>query len=84
MIPLMEGRDATPRMALAAQCRVGPKRIAVRHRGYKYIATIGPGREDRTMLEQPPERQLYALADDPDELRNVIDEFPEIAAAISY
>lgn len=81
LVPLMEGRDSTPRMALAAQTRVGPKRLAVRHRGYKFISTVGPEREDRTMLKHPPERQLYSLADDPGELRNVIDEFPEIAQA---
>lgn len=79
--PLMHGQDEAPRIALAAQTRVGPKRLAVRHRGYKYIAIVGPESEDRPMLEHPPQRQLYALADDPNEMHNVVDEFPEIAEA---
>ena len=81
LVPLMQGTDDTPRMALAAQTRVGTKRLAVRHRGYKYISTVGPEREGKTMLRNPPERQLYALATDPGERRNVVDEFPEIAQA---
>ena len=51
----------------------------MRHLGFKYIATIGPGRGGRPLLPEPAGRQLYDLGNDPMERRNLVSERPELA-----
>jgi len=79
LLPLMRGEESADRTALASQTKAGPKRIALRHMGFKYIATVGPTRPGHPLIPQPESRRLYDLNEDPGETNNIIAERPELA-----
>jgi arylsulfatase A-like enzyme len=79
LVPLMNGTDGEDRLALASQTKRGPLRASVRTLGFKFITTLGPGRGTIPLLPEPPPQQLYDLAADPEESRNLVADRPELA-----
>jgi arylsulfatase A-like enzyme len=79
LVPMLEGSEREDRLALAGQPKYGSRRIGMRHLGYKYIATIGPGRGGHPLLPEPADRQLYDLGSDPIERNNLVQQRRELA-----
>ncbi|HEX5068504.1 MAG TPA: sulfatase [Myxococcota bacterium] len=71
--PLLRGEDAEPRVAFGGDTRIGPARRFVRTQAHKYIEAHGDGSA----------RELFDLAADPREQRDVAAEQPEVAEALS-
>lgn len=82
LVPLLEGRPEPERVALSAHTRAGPTRVSVRALGHKYVEWRPIDEDWPPLLPEPPERELYDLANDPGELDNLIDRRPEIARAL--
>ncbi len=84
LLPLMLGdeRGADDRLALLGNTKAGPPRAGVRALGFKYVVTLGPDPFEVPLQPAPAGRQLYDLAEDPGERRNLIDTRPELAAEL--
>lgn len=82
LLPLLRGTETEDRMALVGQTKVGPRRVGLRGMGFKYIATVGPGKRRYPLDPTPPKHQLYDLNADPEERRNLAEARPELAATL--
>ena len=74
LLPLMEGRERSDRIAISRLARHGPPRTAVRHRGHKWIFNTGPDRTVPPLRANAPPTEFYALDGDPAERRSLADE----------
>ena len=81
LLPMMEGKEHTGRMAYGAVVKAGPKRIFLRHLGYKYIMVVGPPTKNNYTPPKPPPptHQLYDLHTDPSEQVNLASTEKQIA-----
>jgi len=77
--PLLRGEASEPRVAFGGDTRVGPARRFVRTHAHKYIERHG----DVGDMSGAPARELFDLAADPREQRDVAAEQPEVAEALS-
>ena len=69
LVPVLNGGNPDPERRLIAESTLwGPEIKTVITNQYKYILTIDSGEEE-----------LYDLADDPEELNNIISEYPDTA-----
>ena len=82
LVPLMEGVETADRTALTGNTRRGPPRLGVRALGFKYIVTTGPDETTPPLSPPPPARQLYDLAADHAERRNLAAERPALVASL--
>jgi len=83
LLPLMRGDETDERVALMGQTKAGPVRVGVRSLAHKYISTVGIiGRRMKPLDPLPPPRQLYDLTADPEELENLVELRPELAATL--
>ena len=57
--------------------------MGVRTTDHKYIHAVPSRREETALEASPPRRQIYDLAADPGETRNLVGERPELAKALS-
>jgi arylsulfatase A-like enzyme len=90
LLPILESRATTPiRPYLLTQAFAGRKTLSIRRGNWKYIAHRGSGGNNYASGEMKPfalpdtvpdsDAQLYDLAKDPGETRNLIREFPDVA-----
>lgn len=77
--PMMEGKEKEDRAAFSGHTKTGPRRISLRHKGYKYIEVSGPDQGPFPLRPYPPLRQLYDLKEDPYEKKNLVKEKPKMA-----
>ena len=72
LLPLMKDEEQAGRMAYGAIIKAGPKRIFLRHLGYKYIMVVGPATKNSYTPPKPPPptHQLYDLQTDQSEQVN--------------
>jgi arylsulfatase A-like enzyme len=82
LVPVMDGIESDDRIAFASLVKDGPRRVAVRGAGFKFIETIGPGRSGYPLTPPPTPRQLYDLTADPRESENLAASRPEILEAM--
>jgi hypothetical protein len=76
------GKDSDSRLALAGQTKRGPWRVGLRWLGHKYIRTVPVERQLLPLVPAPPPYQLYDLAEDPGERRNLAPEREEMVRTL--
>ena len=81
LVPLLEGRDTSERIAVLGNTKAGPLRIGVRALGIKYTRTVEGAISDQPLLPEPPARELYELGSDPGEEHNLAGDRPEALEA---
>ena len=77
--PLLRGEESEPRLAFGGETRVGPPRWFVRTGTHKYIESAGAD----APAPGAPERELFDLAADPREQRDVAALEPELSDALA-
>jgi len=82
LVPLMRGKEGSPRAACGGEVRSGPERAFLRWLGYKYIRVTGPEPEDSPLDPPPPPMQLYDLTADPGERTNLARKEPDIVRSM--
>ncbi len=84
LVPLMNGTDATDREALSGWNHKGELRASLRDRGFKYVVATGAvaATARYSVLNPPPDHELYDLAADPNERNNLYGAKPELAKAM--
>ncbi len=80
--PLLRGEETQQRVAFGGDTSAGPPREFLRAAGHKYIERTGDDPEG-ALEPPPPARQLFDLAADPREERNLAGARPEIAEAFA-
>jgi arylsulfatase A-like enzyme len=81
--PLLRGDETTPeRVAFGGETSAGPPREFLRTAGHKYIERTGDD-PSGALVPPPPERQLFDLAADPREQRDLAAAQPELAQAFA-
>lgn len=80
LMPLLRGEAEERRIAFGGANKDGAPALFVRFLGYKYIQAVGPAPDDPSLLPLAPPRQLFDLAADPHETRNLVAERGDVVA----
>lgn len=79
LVPLMNGTEVADRDAMSGWPHKGELRASLRARGFKYVTTVGVEGIRYPVLHPAPPHELFDLAADPGETKNLAEARPELA-----